>query len=395
MFLIATLVYRLANGLLFLAVAWNLVQSSSHGALALALSAIFGFFPAVAAAPLGRWLLERIEPRILTLFGIAGLSACALAFIPFLNTPDTLLAINVVLLTIFFLLEGVWDALLATAAKRLPTKSGERLNSRQSAATQAGLMLGGLPLGFLIRLGGTDAPFIAAAVLYTISASMFLFPALRMLTTGSEQRDTPATSSTERPGTRVLATSWRTLATLALVWPSLSLVNMVIPLVANTQGRGAVEQAAILDASIGLGMAFAGVMYEKLATLPPPSQKRAIAATAVFIPLPFAVLLTLTYRFPMLCATFFLCGIGFGALRVSMRKQLMATQPAHRVGQIVVSCNAFGFPVLALLALAYSQSWKLGPVIPMVVFLVFAGVGVMALYGEIRGGLAAEVVARP
>ncbi|SKC86017.1 Major Facilitator Superfamily protein [Burkholderia sp. CF099] len=383
LFLLATFVYRFANGLLFLAVAWNLVRSSGGGAMALALSAIFGFLPAVVAAPLARRLLERVDICKLTLWGIAALCACALVFAPLLHMSQAVLAVNFMVLSIFFLLEGAWDALLAVIVNRLPSDRGDKLNSRQSAATQAGLMLGGLPLGLLIRHGGNETPFFAAAALYVVTLLLFALPALRRVTTSSERKLSQETNA-GRTDTRDVQTrplSWATLATLSLVWPCLTLVNMVMPLVANAQGQGTVEHAALLDASIGLGMACVGVAYEKLTFLPPRSQRHVIALVAAFIPLPFVALFTLAYQLPILCATFFLCGIGFGSLRVSVRKHLIVAQPAHRVGQIVASCNAYGFPILALLAFAYARSWELGPFVPLGAFCTIAIVGVAASLG--------------
>jgi hypothetical protein len=157
---------------------------------------------------------------------------------------------------------------------------------------------------------------------------------------------------------------------------------MAVPLVANSQGKGTVEHAALIDASIGLGMACIGLVYERLMRYPVRFQKSALVAASAFMPIPFVVLLTTPYWLPVLCITFFVCGIGFGLLRISLRKQLIATQPAYRVGQIVASCNAYGFPVLATLALLYARSWKLGPWIPLAAFLAIAGLGVLALLGE-------------
>ncbi|NML33062.1 MFS transporter [Paraburkholderia antibiotica] len=398
LFLLATFVYRFANGLLFLAVAWSLVRSGDGGAMPLALSAIGGFVPAVVAAPFARRLLERVDTCKLTLWGIAGLCVCALSFVPLLHVPFAVLATNFVVLSIFFLLEGAWDALLAVIANGLPSAQGDKLNSRQSAATQAGLMLGGLPLGLLIRTGGSAAPFVAAAGLYVIALLLFALPALRRVTKSAQRKNADQTNAarTADSDTQAIKPAWTTLATLALVWPCLTLVNMVMPLVANSQGGGTVEHAAVLDASIGLGMACIGVAYEKLMRLPVRSQKYTILVALVFIPLPFFALLAMSYWLPVLGIAFFLCGVGFGMLRVSVRKQLIATQPAHRVGQIVASCNAYGFPVLALLALLYARSWQLGPFVPLAAFFAIAVIGGATLLGKpvrerIRAGVTTDV----
>ncbi|WP_321800776.1 MFS transporter [Caballeronia sp. J97] len=387
LFLLATFVYRFANGLLFLAVAWSLVHSANGGAMPLALSAIGGFLPAVVAAPFARRLLERVDTRKLTLWGIAVLCLCALVFMPVLHVSSALLAINFLVLSVFFLLEGAWDALLAAIVKRLPPVVGDKLNSRQSAATQAGLMLGGLPIGLLIQYGGSAAPFLASAVLYVVTLSLLTLPALRDISAGNRHADSIEKASQTEANVDEHSTSpaWTTVVALALIWPCLTLVNMAVPLVANAQGKGTVEHAALIDASIGLGMACIGLLYEKLMRYSALFQKSAVVTAAVFMPLPFVALLTMPYRLPVLCSAFFVCGIGFGLLRVSLRKQLIATQPAYRVGQIVASCNAYGFPVLATLALLYAQSWKSGPWVPLAAFLATAVIGVLALFGEVAG----------
>ena len=379
-FLFVTFLYRFANGLLFLTVSWNLVHSGDGGAMPLAFSAIGGFVPAVIAAPFARRLLARVDSRKLTVAGIAGLCLSALTFVPFAHIPIMMLMINFIVLSIFFLLEGAWDALLATRANCLTLQESDKLNSRQSAATQAGLMLGGLPVGILNRAGGAEASFFVAASLYVAAILIFLLPALRapsnvsQATVSAWPKEVNAGSA--EPGS--LLPPWPTLAALALVWPCLTLVNMVLPLVANVQGRGTVEHAAVLDAAIGLGMGFIGVAYEKLTCLSPKLRGYTIVATALLIPLPFIVLSLLPYSLAPLAVCFFLCGVGFGMLRVDLRKQLIATQPAHRVGQIVASCNGYGFPVLAVLALFYARSWAYGPFVPLVAFTAFAAIGVLA-----------------
>ncbi|WP_250452356.1 MFS transporter [Caballeronia sp. ATUFL_M2_KS44] len=392
LFLLATFVYRFANGLLFLAVAWNLVRSANGGAVALAVSAIGEFLPAVIAAPFARRLLERVNSGKLTLRGIAGLCACALAFTPFLHHPVALLIINFMVLSIFFLLEGAWDALLATIAGSLAARKSDRLNARQSAATQAGLMLGGLPLGLLVRHGGDAMPFFAAAILYVAALLLFAVPALRRVVWNETlPRATGARAATMIDGVCVAPpTAWTVLLTLALVWPCLTLVNMVLPLVANSKGHGAVEHAAVLDAAIGLGMACIGIAYEKVVNLAEPIRRALIIALACCVPLPFVALLAMPYWLPLLALAFFLCGVGFGLLRVSLRKQLIATQPAHRVGQIVASCNAYGFPVLAVLALLYAQSWQRGVFVPLAAFSAMAFIGVMATLDVRRPNVAPE-----
>jgi hypothetical protein len=386
LFLLTTFIYRFANGLLFLAVAWNLVQSANGGAMPLALSAIGGFLPAVVAAPFARRLLESTDTAKLTLWGISGLCACALLFTPFLHIPAALVTINFMVLSIFFLLEGAWDALLAAIINRLPSSQSDKLNARQSAATQAGLMLGGLPLGWLVREGGTSAPFLTAAILYVIAMLLFAIPKLRLIVWSAAPKASTLTGEADAFNAAEItpSASWSVLTTLALVWPCLTLVNMTLPLVANAQGRGTVEHAALLDAAIGLGMACIGVLYEKLIRFPVSVQHGVLAVSAVFIPMPFVFLLLLPYWIPALAVAFFLSGIGFGLLRVTMRKRLIATQPAHRVGQTVASCNAYGFPVLALLALLYAQSWECGPIVPLAGFCTIALIGVVATVGRKR-----------
>ncbi|VXC45520.1 Major Facilitator Superfamily protein [Burkholderia sp. 8Y] len=386
LFLLATFIYRFANGLLFLAVAWNLVRSANGGAMPLAISAIGGFLPAVIAAPFARRLLERVDTGGLTLWGMVGLCACALAFTPFLHHPGMLLAINFMVLSVFFILEGAWDALLATIASGLTPSESDRLNARQSAATQAGLMLGGLPLGLLVRLGGGTTPFFAAAMLYVVALSLFASPALQRVVWGETRRrgtgakvaaKMDAAASTSR-------TAWTVIATLALVWPCLTLVNMVVPLVANSKGHGTVEHAAVLDAAIGLGMACIGVAYEWVAQWPTRMRRGLMTAAVCCVPLPFVVLLAFPYWLPVLALAFFLCGIGFGLLRVSLREQLIAIHPAHRVGQIVASCNAYGFPMLAIFALLYALSWERGAIVPLGAFFAMAVIGGIATLGSRR-----------
>jgi hypothetical protein len=88
--------------------------------------------------------------------------------------------------------------------------------------------------------------------------------------------------------------------------------------------------------------------------------------------------------------SFFLCGVGFGLFRVNARKQLIDTQPAQRVGQIVSTCNAYGFPVLMIGAWLYAITWSHGPVVPLAAFTVFALVGARTMRGgtmaKMRGG---------
>jgi hypothetical protein len=84
------------------------------------------------------------------------------------------------------------------------------------------------------------------------------------------------------------------------------------------------------------------------------------------------------YALGPLAACFFVSGLGFGMFRISLRKQLITTQPAHRVGQVVTSCNGYGVPVLALAALLYAQSWRIGPVIPLLVFVVFGALATLS-----------------
>ncbi|MCW5235549.1 MFS transporter [Verminephrobacter eiseniae] len=374
-FLLATLSYRLANGLLFLSVAWNLVHGSDNGAMSLAISSIGGLLPAVLIAPFAKRWIERADSRTLTLTGIALLLVLSLLFVPFLQQPVAVLGINFALLLVFFLLEGAWDTLLATIAVQLPQGQSDALNAHQIAATQAGLMLGGLPLGLLIRLGGPALSFYVCALLYAIALLLLLPRLARQVLGATVASTTDIATLSPSVAPHESATPWHVLVTLAMVWPCLTLVNMAVPLLAHAYGNGTVEHAALLDAMIGLGMAFAGLAYGVFGRMTARQRQGVVLTCAAFIPLPFLLLQIAGYLLWPLAACFFFSGVGFGLCRVSVRKALIATQPAHRVGQIVFSCNAYGFPVLTVGALLYALSWSYGPVVPLIAFAVFAFAG--------------------
>jgi hypothetical protein len=389
-FLFATLFYRLGNGLLFLSVAWNLLRGSDNGAMALAISSVL-------IAPFAKRLLECVDSRKLTIAGIALLLLLSLAFVPFLTLPVTVLLINFALLLVFFLLEGAWDTLLATIAVKLPPAQADSLNARQSAVTQAGLMLGGLPLGMLTRAGGPALSFYVSAMLYAIAVGLLfvlpLFarrrPAVEDHPSAPTHKNQPALSATPQ----VDAVPLYILVLLAMVWPCLTLVNMAMPLLANSYGKGTVEHAALLDAMIGLGMAFAGLSYGAFGRMSARGQRWVTMTCTAFVPLPFLLLQVVGYLLLPLAGSFFLCGVGFGLFRVSARKRLIATQPTHRVGQIVFTCNACGFPVLMAGAFLYAITWAHGPVVPLAAFLVFASAGCAMMHGA--GGIKRRIGMSP
>lgn len=377
-FLLATLFYRLANGLLFLSVAWNLLRTAEDGAMSLAISSIAGFLPAVLIAPFAHRVLERVDSRKLTVAGIAGLLLLALAFVPVLLWPQAILAVNFLVLLVFFLLEGAWDTLLATQAGRLPPAQADTLNARQSAATQAGLMLGGLPIGILMQLGGAALPFYVAAGLYVVA--IVLLAGMPLLEPAPEPAAANTPGKTPVTGTLV-PVPWYVQLTLALVWPCFTLINMALPLLAHAFS-GAVEHAALLDVMVGLGMGATGLLYGMFSRLEQRGRQLAVAICIAFVPLPFILLATIGYSLWPLAAGFFLSGVGFALFRVSARKRLIATQAAHRVGQIVFSCNAFGFPILVAAAILYAVSWARGPVVPLVAFAAFALAGARTMLGQ-------------
>lgn len=379
-FLLATLFYRLANGLLFLSVAWNLLRTAENGAMSLAISSIAGFLPAVLIAPFAHRMLERVDSRKLTVAGIAGLLLLALAFVPVLQWSKAILAVNFLVLLVFFLLEGAWDALLATLVGGLPPAQADTLNARQSATMQAGLMLGGLPIGILMQLGGVALPFCVAAGLYAVATVLLagmplLAPAPAAANTLGK---TPATAT-------LIPVPWYVRLTLALVWPCFTLINMALPLLAHAFS-GTVEHAALLDVMVGLGMGATGLLYGMFGRLERRGRQLAVVICIAFVPLPFILLATIGYSLWPLAAGFFLSGVGFALFRVSARRRLIATQAAHRVGQIVFSCNAFGFPILVAAALSYAVSWAKGPAVPLVAFAAFALAGARTMLGQHQPG---------
>ena len=300
----------------------------------------------------------------------------ALAFVPVLQWPKAILAVNFLVLLVFFLLEGAWDALLATLAGGLPPAQADTLNARQSATTQAGLMLGGLPIGILMQLGGAAMPFYVATGLYVISA--VLLAGMPSLASAPVAADT--SGKTPVNGTLV-PVPWHVRLTLALVWPCFTLINMALPLLAHAFS-GAVEHAALLDVMIGLGMGATGLLYGMFGRLERRGRRLAVTVCIAFVPLPFILLATIGYSLWPLAVGFFLSGVGFALFRVSARKRLITTQAAHRVGQIVFSCNAFGFPILVAVAFLYAVSWARGPIVPLVAFAAFALVGARTMLGQ-------------
>lgn len=385
-FLLATLFYRLANGLLFLSVAWNLVRSADGGAMFLAISSVAGFFPALLIAPFAKRLLNDFDSRKLTVVGISALLLLSLAFVPFLDAPKAVLIVNFAVLLVFFLLEGTWESLLATIAAQLPQSQADALNARQSTATQSGLMLVGLPLGALTRLGGPELSFFVAALLYMIAIALLVLVLVPVLTRrlAAPEKDAPTYTVPDLIGTpRTVAEAAPRSAfmMLALLWPCLTLVNMALPLLSNANGASA-DHVAALDAAIGLGMAVAGLVWGNYCRLSERRQQMAMAASAAALPLPFVVLQLAGYAFWPLAASFFVCGVGCSLFRISVRKHLIATRTPQDVGRIVFSCNAFGFPVLIAVAFLYALTWRQGAAVPLVAFAVFGLAGLKAMRGQ-------------
>jgi MFS family permease len=326
--------YRFFSGVVLLLVNWHIASSNGGGYDMLAISTTLSFIPAVFVPPLIRFSPITGGARM-TAVGLVGVSLILALIGMFYTSIKAVVALNFVLWIFFFFLESTWEIWFNNEASGLDGARTRQYSSLTMTVNQVALMVGPLFAPLFTRMIQANWVLIACATLFGVIAGLNLKP--RMAVEPVQQFGNEGVNVARKSVSRFY------LFSFMLIWPILGTFNFMLPLQALAHGKSMLT-VGVLDALLGVGMAVAGILMNRLTKQLRPNWIMVSSALGVAVAILVWICIPI-FGVPQMVAVFGL-GCAFGFARILLRAEATAALSARRVGSIVANANAYSLLLL-------------------------------------------------
>lgn len=327
--------FKVAVGALLLLVGWDALDIKGDSIFNITLLTGLAFVPAAFAKPLYYRLSHFAEDKI-TKIGLLFAAIFVLIEMLILSKQIYFFAVvHFILWTIIFLIEVSLERWFVLAAKGLKTDEIKKLSGLSMTTIQLAIVIGPVIVA-LVKGINAQAPYVIISLLFIFGA---------FISKIQSSHNSNSVQSVEN-----LKTKTSYLFAFALIWPTLSVFNMIVPIMAKFGVGQSINVAAAFEVAVALGSATAGYLVSnKFFKLDKKMGFVLVLATSILI--------TLFYKDVLIAfILIFLLGIGYGLLRVLARQQLGVLFSPLEAGKLIATANALSSPFVVLfLALSYFE----------------------------------------
>jgi len=375
-YLISLFVFKLAVGAIILLIAWDTLSITNHAAMSVSTIMVLSFLPAAFSKPLFTFVKTYSSKVIL---GSCFLLSAILILVDRYCISQSLIfelyVTNFILWIILFLIDVICERWYVAISKQLNNNQCQKLSGISTSMAQLGVILGPLLVVISKRLGENLS--------YITICTCFLLAALFAINSQSA----PQAVNTQSQPAKLAPHALLYVLGFALIWPTLTIFNICIPLLAKSSAYNSIHIAGILDALIGCGMATIGFLYAKLNRFLTLQIRNTIALAALII----SALATyvLSTHFILISISIFFLGLSFGYLRTQMRMKLSEKFSVQQAGSIVAKANMFSaLFIIIYAAIFYINNRYINPnhlsiALPLS-FFVFALIFILTTFTEIK-----------
>lgn len=333
--------FKLCVGAILLLVGWDSLTLTRNGLLNITITMALSFFPAAFARPLFNRFSQVYIPTLLSYCLV--FSAILILCEYFLVRHNLLIffCIHFILWIFIFIIEVSCEKWYVSLAQNLELANTRKLSGVSTGIAQIGVILGPV-LVILARSEDKVLPYILICISFLI-ALMFCLWALwksnEFLTPENSNVFSTSTTASENKGDIF----WYVLA-FALIWPTLVIFNISIPVLAYSGVYKTINVAGLLEVLIGFGTATAGFTHHYLVKI---YTKRTRNFSVVFL-LFISTIVSYSMRSYLLliAISIFLLGLTFGYLRVELRTQLSIKFNPKQAGELIAKANSWSGPLV-------------------------------------------------
>ncbi|QPT13463.1 hypothetical protein I6G37_00045 [Serratia rubidaea] len=351
LYILVSALYRLSCGALILAINWIMVKNNDSPTWLAALVALT-FLPAIIVPMIWK-NTKNINGNTLTIWSLIGASFITFSLFITENTLQ-LLIINTVLWFFFFVMESSWESWFASITYQHSKERLEHYSSVSMSINQASLMLGPVVAAIYFEHIPRNA-ILCCALIFLFTGLITLFLSKKTSPTSTNDEN----SNSKRKEIKIRITGIE--ISLLFIWPTLALFNFMLP-VQVSYSNGSMIDVGFLDAAIGVGMVFSGLLISN------DKFKHTIIKYKLnlFIILFGAILWAMSDYLFIRCASVFLLGLAFNIERILIRSTLAMRYDSHTVGKIISGANAFSFFIISLSLLMVHSKHSINWLVPFV-----------------------------
>ncbi len=367
--------FKLGVGAILLLVAWDTLGFSGSPIFNVTFIMVLSFLPAAFSNPLFKRFRHIKTRNFLTTAYI--LSALLLPIESLLINHHLSLPLYIchfILWIILFLIDVACEQWFVALSKPLSSEQTQRLTGLSFAIAQLGVILGPLlvilcePINHYLTYFVITGLFIVAALL-----------AVRAPTLETHHAQQPS-SPTPTKAITLPKSAWPYVLGFALVWPTVAIFNISIPLLAKSHAYHSINVAGLLELLVGGSKVIVGFLYARLA-LHTAVKHRALTA-GLTLALAAGVMYIGHGRLSIASVATFLLGSSFGLLRTDLRQQLARQFSPEVAGLVVAQANSWSalfvtvYGALFWLIASYSQQ-AFSPLFPLaysVIAIIFTAI---------------------
>jgi hypothetical protein len=325
--------FKIAVGAILLVTGWDSLAISGNGLVNITVIMALSFFPATFARPLFQRLGMISIPKLLSFsLCIAGALIITEHFLKEINLIGTFI-VHFILWIFIFIIEVACEKWYVVLSQNHELTSIRKLSGISTSIGQLGIIFG--PILIILSKEHSQAlPYWIILVNFIIACA-FSLSALFNPNTKAILSDKPLAITQIQTNNRRF---WYVLG-LALIWPTLTIFNLSIPVLAKTE-YNSINVAGFLEILLAMATVIAGLIH--------PYITRAIVfhkrTLLIFVTLFIATSATYIYNsnFILVSLGIFLLGLTFGYLRVELRAYLSQHFEPKAAGEIVAAANSWG-----------------------------------------------------
>jgi hypothetical protein len=335
--------FKVAVGAVLLAIGWDALTVSSNPFASVSLIMALSFAPAAFARPLFKKLQHIATPRLLT--GLLFCSGILILIESMLIHADSyfLYVVHFILWIAIFLVEVATEKWFVTLSHTNALQKSRKLSGISTSVGQIGVICGPLAV-MAARLINSNWCYLIIFLSFLL-ASITAFQGRKSFTVQikGSSASTANSTATQNAHKKIY------ILCFALIWPTLTIFNISIPVLAKSPIYNSINVAGLLEILIGAATASAGLLHGVVTNVGTYRQQISVVCTL------FIMSLLTSYFFAMhlwvISISIFLLGLSFGYLRVELRAYLSRRFPPSVGGEIIAAANSWSAPLVIIYSL--------------------------------------------
>jgi hypothetical protein len=357
LYLLCLFFFKVAVGAILLVIGWDSLSFSKDWLVNVCIVMALSFSPAAFARPLFQKFSKIFVPRLITCcLWIAGF-IFLIEWVLISNRSIWLFFVHFLLWIFIFIIEVAGEKWYVQLSQGHDIVKIRKLSGLSTSVGQIGIIIGPI----IVMLAKHQSEFLPYPIIIAIfiGASIFSLRAQKYFKTAVSNNN-PVELKKTALDKRNNEKFWYTFS-YALIWPTLTIFNISIPILAKFPIYNSINVAGFLEILMALATAVAGFAHPYI-TKTTKNIFSLSQAIIIFFVLLCSLLISYIYQNNIffLCSGIFLLGMSYVYLRVELRAHLSRRFEPQIGGKIIATANSWSGLLVILYTLLFYFNANIG-----------------------------------